>query len=245
MSRKGTLFLSILLIGTSLLVKAQEKGFNSILSFSISPSIPIGSFGSKNAANINSGFAKFGSGAQLSFNHDFSRKFGLCSMIFTSLYPLDNSAILANFQILGGYKFGINTTSWRVGSYTVGAYDLYTLMKNDRGTISFYDRALIGLSSVQSTGISVTGTTVGSTIQIDQPGKNSTGFCYLVGIGLRFNNNKRFSLGYSVDFFSTKMTFDNVTITTNNNGTITNKSISINQQITSLPISVSFGYRLW
>lgn len=214
-----------------------------IISFSLSPAIPIGNFASKSVTNPNAGFATFGSGSQLYIGHDLSKRIGICAMSYFSSFPFDNSVVKLFQQVGGGgYQFDMTSNKWRVSSYMIGAYDIFSVKKSSKGDISLFDRAMLGFATTNSPDLVVNGSKGSSFIRIEQSSQSTTSFCYSFGLGVRYTTVKRLSVSYSIDLFSTKTSFKNVPIKQNVDGTITNTTTSINQTISTLPFSVSLGW---
>jgi hypothetical protein len=114
-----TLFLMACCIAGS--VCAQER---SLITLSIGPSQPVGTFASQNGDGDGAGLARIGGVLDLSYQHRLhGGPLGLSAGVRTRLNPMNEDANLAWPKSMDtGYTYTVAKKSWEAGGIFVGAY---------------------------------------------------------------------------------------------------------------------------
>lgn len=191
--------------------------------FSIGPSIPIGNYGSKDMKNNLAGFAKIGLSVNLSYGHKLGKHVGISAMLLGQLNPLNKKALENEFsqaKISNGVWFSSSTTdpppsppsytiypnwkfdkdSWKMGSFLLGADGEFPSHSRN---LFLMAKAMMGVIYVSSPEISGSSTTDTATANVKQSSVSAFGISYLLRGGIKYMVNRKISILFSVDHFST------------------------------------------
>ncbi len=194
------IIISLTLVFITFSVIAQEKStvYNQKLFLILSggPSLPVGSFSSKDVdANTKAGLATIGYNINLNSGYHFTDRFGIASTIFYSLYKIDQDA-LHKFELLNA---AVSTTKnvdhWQYFGIVVGPMATFKLMDqlflDIKGMAGF---ARVNLPTVKE---EIVGTGI---ILSSSSDRWTDAFAIQLGSNLRYNFASRLCLFTNVDY---------------------------------------------
>ncbi len=222
---KKKLLLFVIVIALSNL-HAQNKGY---VALSFGGSSPLGDFADNNAANNNSGLAKFAASLDLSLGYKLGKNFGVAVLIKKQSFPCDSDALTKYYQANYGDIAGASVGNWNLTYIMVGGYGSFPIDKK----WSFESKILLGAALATSPEISIK-TTSNQTGSFAS--KSGNGLALLYNVGVKYDVGKKICLLFNLDYIDTKPTF---TYTNSSGGQST-----ANQSIQSLSYTFGVGYRL-
>ncbi len=194
------IIISLTLVFITFSVIAQEKStvYNQKLFLILSggPSLPVGSFSSKDVdANTKAGLATIGYNINLNSGYHFTDRFGIASTIFYSLYKIDQDA-LHKFELLNA---AVSTTKnvdhWQYFGIVIGPMATFKLMDqlflDIKGMAGF---ARVNLPTVKE---EIVGTGI---ILSSSSDRWTDAFAIQLGSNLRYNFASRLCLFTNVDY---------------------------------------------
>lgn len=210
----------------------EKKGY---INLSMGPSIPLGSFGSTDLSDDNSGYANVGFNLQLiNFGYKFSKHLGMAVMWSGSSFNIDKDAVLANSGL--ETAFSVDATPYSYGSILAGV-----LVSMPQGDFEFDFRGLIGLGYGISPEIKYNGYDLqGEYAILKQDKSESFALAYDLGIGTRYNVSDLINLNLFVDYMGFKPEFS---VDLYGNKTLIGTS-KFDQPMNHLTITLGFGFRL-
>jgi len=205
----------LLLLLTSILIvlhtQAQTKG---LLSLSLGPALPVGEFGSKGADDPESGLAKPGAVADLSYQHLFAKSnFGWIATLRYRRNAVDKKASVAPFQAeYPAFSWSMENCRWTNAAALLGAYYERPFTKQ----LSLSASLELGVAEAWSPKESITGKkdSAGVTqalIEANLHSVSATAFTALAAVGARYRCNSRWSVMAHIDYTYLQPTFHNVT----------------------------------
>jgi hypothetical protein len=194
-------FFTLVIDGT-----AQTRG---LLSLSLGPAIPVGAFASKDGTSISSGLADVGGLADLSYQRAFgASRFGWMATLRGRFNGVSKSATIAPLaEEFPGYEWSMNNSRWIAASALVGGYYQLPLTAKLTGSVNLQAGAARAWSPKQS--IQGVRDSAGSVdlIQGTLHSASATAFTALVGLGVRYQLNGRWSIQGRVDYAYLKPVF--------------------------------------
>ncbi|HEX4374077.1 MAG TPA: hypothetical protein VHZ50_12305 [Puia sp.] len=204
---------------------AQKDSSKNSLSFSIGPSIPVGSFAGTDFSKSSSGFAKIGEAVNFSFDHKLSEHLSFTVMWYGQRNGLNTKTFQTQLATNSAFFWDLSSSeprrypnwvvdkkSWYVGSLQIGITEEMPFSANSK--ISFIAKALIGGAYVQLPKLHAQSFSDTSYVVLQQNGASAFGLSYTIGAGLKYKLNKKFNLIFDADYFgTTQISFKNVTQT--------------------------------
>jgi len=213
--RKLILILNLVILFTSSLY-SQNSGWS--FDASAGAAFPIGKFGSKNINDPNASFAKTGPMLNLCFDYNLKKYFGFSFLLSGQKNNVDTKAIDSKLSAAyPDYEFYSTSNNWLSLKFMGGVYTCLSFDKEDR--ISLTARVMIGVLKTSNYNFSQTqrinpkdtanlgnGTVVIESYEADWVSLK-TAFTYLVGIGLKYNLNKKISIKTNIDYSAATLSF--------------------------------------
>jgi hypothetical protein len=213
--RKLILILNLVILFTTSLY-SQNSGWS--FDASAGAAFPTGKFGSKNISDPNASFAKTGPMLNLCFDYNLKKYFGFSFLFSGQQNNVDTKAIDSKLQAAyPDYEFHSTSNNWLSLKFMAGVYTSLSLDKEDR--ISLTARAMIGIlktsnynfSQSQKINPNDTANLGSGTVTIESYEADwislKTTFTYLLGIGLKYNLNKKISLKTNIDYSAATLSF--------------------------------------
>jgi hypothetical protein len=233
-----SVFFAISLLGFQYSYSQTEKGEN-ILSLSIGPVLPIGSFSSTNPSSQYLGNAKVGETINFSIEHTLSKNSGLIAMLYGQRNGLNTNSLGRQFDETGFWGYNgyapryypnwvVDKKSWSLESLLLGVTKDFPFKTNPK--FSFSAKALVGVANVQFPKIYATSKSDTSFAEISLNNASTFGLSYLASVGVKYKLSKKLCLMFSTDYFGTsKIDFGGVagTIASTNGGLVIPHTYSI------------------
>ncbi|HXB45761.1 MAG TPA: hypothetical protein VNV85_16955 [Puia sp.] len=224
-----------ILLSQQILLNAYSQNLkdNGYVYVSVGASIPVGSYGSTNLSNDQSGFAGPGGNISLSYSRLLGKKFGLAAEALGQINPLNIKAMEKSFsqqKFVEPYaisyngqpptppppvyviyqNWNFNKKSWWSGSFLVGGYGQFPLSKP--GNISLITKVMLGAIYLTAPSLTGSGHTDSSLVVVNQSKASGYGFAYSFGAGVNYDLNKKVCFFASAEYFATSnVRFKNVT----------------------------------
>ncbi|HSZ87708.1 MAG TPA: hypothetical protein VK787_16860 [Puia sp.] len=212
-------------------LNAQKEYSKNSLSFSIGPSIPVGSFAGTNLSNGSSGFAKIGESVNFSFDHRLNQHLVFTVMLSGQINRLNTNALktqlseypfFADFSSIGTRHYSnwvVDKKSWCLESLQMGITEEIPFSNNDN--LSFTGKILCGATYAQLPLISAQSFSDTSYATYIRRKASAFAFSYLAGAGLKYKFKRKVYFLFDLNYFgAAQFTFKNVQegITATNEG---------------------------
>lgn len=219
-------FLVILIsIFTVQCLYSQKDFSKNSLSFSIGPSIPVGSFAGTDFSKSSSGFAKMGESANFSFDHKLNKQLSFAIVLYGERNGLNTKALASQLATNSAFFWDLSTPhprrypnwvvdkkSWYLESLQIGITEEIPFSANNK--ISFIARALVGAAYAQLPKLHAQSFSDTSYVVLQQNGASAFALSYTIGVGLKYKLNSKFGLILNADYFgTTQISFKNITQT--------------------------------
>ena len=203
------------LIPLLFLLLSIDASSQSSLNLSLGPSIPVGSFASKNGFSPTAGLANIGAAAAIEYDHSISHThFSWTASLRGQFNGVSKSATEAPFETqFAGYQWSMNNSYWTSIAALIGASYEWPLTPK----LSAQIKLAAGIAGCWSPKQNITGIRdsagFGATDLVEASLKsvNTTTFTALAGIGIAYKWRPRWSLTARIDYDWLKPTFKNVT----------------------------------
>jgi hypothetical protein len=207
---------------------------------------PISDFGNKNVSNSKAGFAKPGYGISLFLHKGVSKKTAITGGVMLHSFMIEPSIVNQFRNENPGFVFLSNSTSWHLSTLFGGIDYHFSEKKTKKGSVSFFNKALVGVSFVTSPELTAIGvnTNNGSNKYYKQGNAKASALTFLIGAGIKYTTAKKTFMGVGVDVLFTNPSFKNINITSINNTNSNSYSKNINQRIVTIPLSIVLGFKL-
>ena len=230
---KGQIFLFSICLALLQNSYSQPNKDKNLITLSIGPSLPVGSFASTDPSNNLAGYAKVGEALNISIVHKLNKNIGLVAMLYGQRNGLSTNLLARQFGETGIYfenngsgpnyyhNWVIDKKSWYLESFLLGITDEFFIKRDSK--FSFAVKALIGVANVQLPKLNASSKTDTSFATITQNSASAIGLSYLASVGLNYKLTKRLCLIFSLDYFGVvQVNFKNVTetITATNGGLV-------------------------
>lgn len=211
----------------------QDKGY---IGLGLGPSFALGDFASVDGDNDNAGFAKGGLLFDLSFGYKLNDRFGFAGLIRSQAHTV-NADALARAGALPGYLLTVQADAYGIGAYFLGGYGSFEINES----MSFETRAMIGYAVTQAPAVNYrySNLTNGQIFLFDQGAASAGAFAYDLGVGIRRNLGKRFSMASMLDVMGTNPEFEYQIINLDGSRTFS----VVNQPVMALNVTINFAYR--
>lgn len=234
---KNTLFLFFALLGLSINAMSQDKGY---IGLSGGYSIPYGDFGSTNAKESSSGFAKSGLLFDLHMGFKINENIGITAKLRAQVNPTDAQAlaegIIQESNLPIGTSFSLNSGFWTMSGAMIGGYGILKLQEK----LFLEPKLLVGYLSATSPEIKIDFSSSQIPLILTQKEATASAISILMGANLRYNIGERFCLLGTIDYLTARPEFKNIEITNSIGPT---ETITFTQNFSTLNISVGFGIR--
>jgi hypothetical protein len=210
----------------------EKKAHRGFLGIAAGPSFPVGSFGSSNWENNNSGFGNTGYNfTGIDFGFKFVPAFGLAVSFKGANIPLDVQSIANFYATEYGGEFTVKSTRWNYG----GVY---------LGPIVTIPTAFIDIDFRFMTGLMLAFTPEMEITRGQEFVKQSAGvgpsISVALGSGLRFHVSKSLSLTAGVEYLLARPVFE---VEYSSNSSF--ESELVYQNITVLNTSIGLAFRIF
>ena len=229
---------------------SQETKSGAVTPFAVSlsycGSIPVGAFASQNTQFSNSGFSKIGGTMRFTVDYNIHQNWGIVFNYDRVSLPLNSSSIIRSFnQSFPGYTVNNSSTGWWIiNNYQVGIANIYIVKNKDQKIkMLIENRCMMGIASINSPEISVASSNTGSALLFNQSSKNTAAFSLAIGGTIKSNPQRHLFMKASLDLCMSSGRFNNIEVTKNENGVITNSSKNITQPISYISIGWGVGWR--
>jgi hypothetical protein len=203
------LILSLIALGCqiNMALSQEQKGTIGIL---IGPSIPVGDFGSKDYDNVFAGYALRGAAFEIAVDYKLGKgQWGVAATMRGQANSYDFIAYENELENrYSGVNWVVESDVWTIGGIMLGAFRDFPIDKS----ISFKPRLLLGFPSASSPNITRTAYGFGNSNWVKSNKAYSHNFGYLLGLGFKFDVNKKFSILANADNFGTLQEFQQVEI---------------------------------
>ena len=233
-----TILFSTLFICTSLLAQQDMAYHKFYLGISYGASFPVGNFADTDPDNLDAGFAESGRKLDVYGGYPLNERFTLTGLLRYQVYETDISNIVNDYN---AQNPGVNLTAvsedWEAYYIMVGsAYMIQVAPK-----LFLFPRAAIGPIFVSNPAINGVITNGGDTNNLSRSSETGIGLGFDIGIGLRKNLGKHFSLMPVFDYSGGFVSIADVEINNNNN-------VDVNDyrpKIRSFNLGLSLAYRFY
>lgn len=249
MRKTACFYIFLLLLCTGNLFSQQNRsGPKTPLALSISPcfSIPFGVFASQNTTSARSGFAKPGGTFRVTADYNLTQKLALVLNYDRVSFHQNQTTILNSFnQSYPGYTVSNSIVGWwLINNFQLGLTNIYTIKnKEQQPKMLVENRFLLGLASISTPNTFVASTNGGSTLSFNQPAKNAPAFSLTIGGAIKSIPKNHLFMKATVDLCMSRVRFNDVQSTKNENGAITNSTKTITQPISYLSIGWAVGWQ--
>jgi hypothetical protein len=238
--KKNVLLTSLFILVASIVfgqITEDRKGY---IGISVGPSIPVGSFASKNTDNSKAGLATTGAIFDVSFAYKLKKNIGLAALLRGQYNPVNVQPLAdkMNSQMSGASAY-TNGDGWSSGGVMAGLYSAYPL--NHKATFILELKTLAGFMNTTSPQIDMTISSPEGSGWVKQHSATATSFSYLFNAGLRFNTGKRIAFTLNADYSDYTPNFKNVQMTSSAG---TQESNNMTQDIQTINISAGIAFRL-
>jgi hypothetical protein len=216
------------------------------VSVSFCLSVPVGVFASQNTNSSKSGFAKIGGTARFAADYNLNQKWGVVFNYDRVSLPLKASTVINSFnQSFPGYTISNSSTGWWIiNNYQLGIVNIHTLKnKVQKPTMLIENRCMVGIAAVSSPAIFIQSNNGGSTLLFDQYTKNTSAFSLSVGGAIKSIPSHHLFLKASLDLCTSSARFNNVAVSKNDNGVITNSTKNTTQLVSYISIGWAIGWQ--
>lgn len=240
MKKTMTLFFAIIFLlinnckaqNTTAKDSSKNKGY---IGINAGVNIPMSRYAGTTPTIINGvGYAKTGERIDLSFGYKLSKSIGIAGMLSSIINSMDEQALTNNYsKLYYSNNVKITSTSWYLENIMLGAYGSFSNAKK----CSFESRVMIGALIATKPEIIMSA----ASYKQDEKSATSANFCYLFGIGLKYNINDKLCFLSNLDYTGSKIIYSNIPIT-NSNGA--KSSYTANLTYTAINIGIGLGFRL-
>lgn len=232
--KKNTFFILCFFWLTAICSQEAEK--KSWIGISVGPSFPIGDYGSQDFEDPKAGLARIGFNLNFDLRGEFNKNLGYNFLIFTAGHPLNEEKMRRAFQPMQPYlNWNVNSDPFSSGGFFGGI--LISLPQAEKLDITF--RALLGYMTLNSPYFRVTATADSKVYVIEQQAATAKALGSYLGVGLRLDLSRRFSLSFNLDHCAATGEFE-TDLNTNFSGSYDG---SFEQRFTFLNFSVSAAYK--
>lgn len=230
-----------------------NKPLNGFLTFGLGRAIPKGYLAWQNVQSDSAGLAINGLDVKLAFGYLFQKQIGVCFTYFNQSFGINTGAIESYFtKLYSPSSFSMQVISgWKLKGVAFGLFGKIAL--DNKNTIFIEPHALIGLANGRSPEFTITEyikTTTGTTPYFtshQQRVSSDPVVCYMIGGSLKMELGQKFCISGSVDYLDLlKYTqYNNAPITydTNVGPNPPSDTYSFSQQMRSLALTASIGFR--
>ena len=218
-------------------MNAQNKGFVGI---SLGAGIPAFDYASQNALNSKAGLAKLGSAFDLSLGYKLHSKFGVTALLRGQYNPYDADAVASEAtRQQPTLNWTVENKSHLNQALLLGGFGSFRIKEK----VFFEPRAMAGVLNAYSPQYTLTASNGLSSATIKAESKSNITFCYLLGVGVRFDINDKLTLLTNIDYTSATVTYNNLKTTI---GTTppTISYMTVNQTIDIVTIGIGLAIRL-
>jgi len=216
----------------------EEEHFKFYLGVSYGTSFTLGNFADKDVDNPDAGFAENGSKVDLYGGYYLNEKLTLLGVLRYQVYETDISNIVNDYNAQNpGVSLTADSENWETFYFLVGtAYKVKISRK-----FALFPRAALGPLVVSSPEVNGVVTGGSDSNVLTRSAETGVGLGFEVGIGLRTNLGKHFTLMPSYDFSGGFVDIADVQ-TNNNNNIVTNE---YSPSIRSFNLGISLAYRFY
>jgi len=228
----------VALIVAQALWAQEEEHFKFYLGVSYGTSFTLGNFADKDVANADAGFAENGSKVDLFGGYYLNEKFTLVGVLRYQVYDTDISNIVTDYNAQNpGVSLTAESENWQTFYCLVGAAYKVKISRK----FAFYPRAALGPLVVSSPEVNGVVTGGNDSNVLTRSAETGVGLGFEIGIGLRTNLGKRFTLMPTYDFSGGFVSIADVQTNNNNNVDVNDYSPSIR----SFNVGLSVAYRFY
>lgn len=215
--------------------KSIESG-SSTLIINLGVGFPTGEY----ADTEQGGGAKSGLGIGVEFQYNLTESFYLGAMYRNQTNGTDEAAMrraLATSAPVGINVASLSVSNWKLNDYMVGMGTISSLNNED---IKVYTKIMIGLCNANSPSIQTTLSDGNTQLNLNQLSAEANNFAALFGLGFRVHAGESVDVLISGDYFTTNLTFDDVLISVQGQGTSNVGSLEQTVDIMSLSFGLVF-----
>ncbi len=202
-------FLLVIIIITPFQLFAQYNSERSSLSISIGTSVPVGDFSKTDPNNTSAGYAKTGETLTLSFGYKLTKTIGLEAAVYGQRNALNTGEYEKQLGETYFFRDERNYSNWEVekkrwmtGSVLAGVTGEYAIDQTNK--ISIKAKALAGFALVKSPDLKAESKSADAYAVFSGEYGSAKGISVLLGVGIQYKLNNRFSLFLNSDYFTTR-----------------------------------------